>query len=492
MLFTFLNHQWTGFWRSRGKGGSIALQIFMGILILYILACAFLAGISLDQLLGKLFPQKNSVEVFNGLLLYYFAIEFLLRLQLQELPTLAVVPYLHLNIPKQKLVSFLNIRAFFTPFNLLPIFIFFPFCLLKIGGVYGGFTSAMYMLAIFSLTVFNNYFALYVKRLSIASTRFIFAGLFLLLTFSALEYFKICSVAALSNRVFSELALFPSLAFGFFVLALAMFYLHSFYLRNNLYLDGLNREEKRKSSTEYPLLDRFGEAGTLAALEIKLILRNKRSKSTVLKGLLFMFYGFLFYKKEMFLHDQFGFMLFAALFMTGNMVLLYGQFMFGWQAAAFDGLMAGKTSIRNFIKGKFLLFTVSSTILTLLISLYGLISWKILLIQFSAYLFNIGVSTVLVLYFATRNYKYVDLSKGSSFNFQGVGATSMLMSLPVFLLPFLVYAPIAYFFNPYAALAAVAVFGLCGFLTRNFWVDFLVKEFKQRKYKIAEGFRERA
>jgi len=154
--------------------------------------------------------------------------------------------------------------------------------------------------------------------------------------------------------------------------------------------------------------------------------------------------------------------------------------------------MAGKTSIKNFIKSKFLLFSIASTVLTLIISLYGLISWKILLIQFTAYFYSIGIASVLVLYFATRNYKYIDLSKGSSFNWQGVGASSMLMSLPVFLLPFVIYIPLSYFFNPYIGIAGVAIFGLAGLFSRSFWVDFLVKEFNKRKYQIAEGFRERS
>lgn len=492
MLFTFLNHQWSGFWRSRSKGGSIAIQIVMGILILYILACALIAGLALKSLIVKFFPGQDAGKVFNGFILYYFAIEFLMRLQLQELPTLSIVPYLHLNIAKRKLVNFLNIRALFSAFNILPVFLFFPFCATHIISVDGPSTGMVFMLSILSLSIFNNYFALYVKRLSTASTFFVFASLFLLLTFATLEYFKIFSISEASNWLFSQVVLKPALGFLFPVLAIGMFQINALYLRKNLYIESLTTGEKKKSATDYPLLNRFGEAGTLAALEIKLILRNKRSKATVSKGLIFILYGFLFYKKQLLDKDQFGMMVFAAVFMTGNMILLYGQFMFGWQSAEFDGLLAGRTSVKSFIKSKFLLFSLSSTILTLIVSLYGLISWKILLIQFAAYFYSIGIASVLVLYFATRNYKYIDLSKGSSFNWQGVGASSMLMSLPIFLLPFVIYIPAAYFFNSYTGIIGVGIFGLAGLFTRSFWVDFLVSEFNKRRYKIAEGFRERS
>lgn len=491
MLSTFLSHQWTGFWRSRGKGSNIAVQIVMGLLILYLVLCAFGVGIFMDKMIGAAFPGKDVFEVFNGFILYYFALEFLSRLQIQELPTLAIVPYLHLNIPKRKLVNFLNVRALFSVFNFIPLFLFLPFCIIRISGQYGGFACLMYIVAIFSLAIFNNYLALYVKRVSIANTRFVVIGFLILLTLGLLEYFKVFSIAAVSNTVFSYVARMPALGFVFTALAIAIFLVNARYLRSNLYTEELSSGEKKKSSTDYPFLDRFGEVGSLAALEIKLILRNKRSKSTVSKGLIFIFYGFLFYKQKALDGDQFGMMLFAAIFMTGNMVLLYGQFMFGWQSSEFDGILTNKISARNFIKSKLLLFNLSSTVLTIIVSLYGFMSWKILMVQFAAYFYSIGIAPILVLYMATRNYKAIDLSKGSSFNFQGVGATSMLMSFPVFMLPYVFYLPFSYMGNPYWGFITLGVAGLASYLSQSFWVEFLVKEFNSRKYKIAEGFRER-
>ena len=491
MLSTFLSHQWTGFLRSRGKGSSIAIQIFLGLLVIWLLASATFIGMALEDLLPRLVPGKDPIVTFNGLIFYYFAVDFLMRMQLQELPTLSVVPYLHLNIPKSKLVNFLNIRALFSAFNLIPIVLFFPFCFVGITEDYGIATGSMYAVAILSLAIFNNYLALYVKRRSMVNMSFVFGGLALLFTLVALEYYQVFSIANLANLVFQFMAAQPPVVIIFPLLAVAIFMVNARYLKNHLYVQELSTGEKRKSATDYPFLDRFGDAGTLAAMEIKLILRNKRSKSTVSKGLLFIFYGFLFYRAERLEQEEFGMMLFAGIFMTGNMILLYGQFMFGWQSAEFDGLMANKISIKAFIQSKFLLFTLSSTVLTIVVSLYGLISWKILVIQMAGYLYSIGVGSVLVLYVATRNYKYVDLRSGSSFNWQGVGATSMVMALPVLLLPYVVYLPLAHYGNPYLGIAGVGAVGLAGLFTRSFWVEFLVKEFKKRKYKIAEGFRER-
>jgi len=491
MLITFLSHQWKGFFRARGKGTSIAVQIVMGLLILYLLGCALLFGIFMDNLIHHFMPGRQVMEVFNGFILYYFALEFLSRMQIQELPTLAIVPYLHLRIPKRKLVNFLNIRALFSAFNIFPIFLFFPFIYMNVMESYGTFAGLMYMLAVLSLCIFNNYLALYVKRLSISNARFVIAGFLVLIALGLLEYFEVFSIAAVSNQVFTAILDQPLIALIFPIAAIAVFVLNASYLRKNLYMEELHAGEARKTSTDYPFLDRFGAAGQLAALEIKLILRNKRSKSTVSKGLIFVFYGLLFYKQKELADNSFGMMLFAAVFMTGNMVLLYGQFMFGWQSSEFDGLLSNKVSVRTFIKAKLLLFNIASTVLTLVVSLYGLISWKILVVQFAAYFFSLGIAPILVMYMATFNYKAIDMKSGSSFNWQGVGATSMLMSLPIFLIPYLFYYPIKLVAGPFWGLAALGIAGLIGFLTQSFWVGVLVNAFNKRKYKIAEGFREK-
>ena len=490
MLSIFFRHQWISFWRSRGKGGHIAVQIVMGIMVAYLVACAIGIGLLMDVLIPQVFPEKEIISVFNGFILYYFAADFIMRLQVQELPTIAIVPYLHLNISKNKLVGFLNFRALFSVFNFLPLFIFVPFCFLHIGEMYGGEAVAAYIVSILSLAVFNNYLALYVKRLSATNIRLVLAGLAIMTTLALMEYFSIFSIAEISNFVFKQVATHTLFAIPFPLLAILMYRLNAIYLKNNLYIEELSSGLEKKTSTDYPFLDRFGNVGTLAALEIKLILRNKRSKSTISKGLLFLFYGLLLYKQTYLAKDEFGLLLFAALFMTGNMILLYGQFMFGWQGAEFDGMLANKMNVKNFVKAKFLLFTLSSTLLVIIVSLYGFMSWKLLLIQFAAYFYNIGIGTIVVLYFATRNYKYIDLSKGSGFNWQGVGASTMIMGLPVFLFPYAIYLPVSLLSNPYWGIFALAAFGLAGLFTRSFWVSFLVQEFNKRKYKIAEGFRE--
>jgi len=490
MLSTFLSHQRKSFWRSRNRGGSIAAQVVLGFFMLYFLAVALGVGFGMSIFLPEIFKGVDILTSFNGVILYYFALDFVMRLQLQELPTLSIIPYLHLKVPKGKIINFLNIKALFSAFNIWPIFLFFPFIFMEIIDEYGGFAAVMYIVSIISITLFNNYLILYIKRKSITNLLFTLGGIIVIAIFAALEYFKVISLINVSDFVFRAIGERPYLGFGFTLAAFVVFYVNSSFLRSNLYIEELGSKQEKKVSTDYAFLNRFGKVGELAALELKLVIRHKRPRNSVLMGFLFLFYGFLFYKKPMIDADSFGMMIFAAIFMTGFSILTYGQFMFAWQSAHFDGLLTNKIDLKNFIKAKFLLFTIASIIITLLASFYGFLSPKLLLLHLAAFLYNIGFGTVIVLYFATLNYKRLEINKSASFNWQGVGATQWILGFPFLLLPILIYLPFGLTDKPYWGLFAVGIFGLVNLLMRGFWVNLITEKFEKQRYKIAEGFRE--
>jgi len=491
MFTVFLKQQWTGFWRSKGKSSTIVAQAVIAFVALYIVGLSLFIGINMEELFEELLPGKDVYIVFNGVILYYFGLDFLARLQMQELPAIAIVPYLHLNIPKKKIVWYLNIRALFSVFNILPLLIFLPFCILHLPDDFGLFACLMYIVTICSLMLFNNYAALYFKRVSAENMTIVIIGLFFMAAIAVMEYFRIFSIAAISNLFFQAITAYPTVGCAAIALATTMFLINYRYLAQHLYIDEIRSVKTTKTVTDYSFLNHFGLAGTLAALEIKLILRNKRPRATVAKGLLLLFYGLLLYKQETIEANEFWKLLATALLMTSNVLLIYGQMMFGWQSAEFDGMLAKKISVTVFFEAKILLLTLASSVLTLIVSLYGFLSWKILLMQFALYFYNTGIGTIIVLYFATRNYKSIDLSKGASFNWQGVGATTMILALPIMLSPYIIYLPLA-LIHPYWGLAGLAITGLMGIVTRKFWLGLLVRAFNERKYKIAAGFREKS
>lgn len=490
MLFTFIRHQWLGFWRSKGKGRDLGIQLVMGFLILYITGTALFVGFNLDRLIIELFPDKSVFAVFNGLLLYYFALDFLMRFQLQDLPALAIVPYLHLKIPKEKILAFLQLRPLFSVFNLIPFFIFTPFILSEISLISDTLTASMYLFALLCLVLWNNYAVLYLKRIATGRLWLMITGFFLAGIAVLLEYLGIYHLSGVSDFVFSSVLSYPWIAFLFALPAVLIFRINGNYLRHHLYIEEIagKRKGAKLFSLNFPAS--FGLPGKLASLEIKLILRNKRPRATVSKSLIFIFYGFIFYKQKELDANQFGLLFFAAIFMVGNISTIYGQFMFGWQGEEFDGLMTSKMTLKDFFRGKLLLMTTWTVLFTLILTPYGFLNPKILLLHFTACLYYIGVGNVVVLYFATLNNKKIELGKGASMNWQGVSASTIVLALPLIMLPIGLYYLFSWISTPYTALYILAGIGLVALLLQGYAIKLLIQAFNYRKYKITEGFRQ--
>jgi hypothetical protein len=490
MISTFFSHELKAFWRSKNTGKNIAVRIFMAILILYMLLNMLFVGFFMDKFLGKAFPHDSLIFSFCGIVLIYFLAELFSRLQLQELPTLRVQPYLQLPVKRNTIVGYLALTAMMSVFNLWPIIIFFPFIFKVILHDAGGFAALAFMVSILGLSIFNNYLALYIKRkANLNGWIFLIAAAVLTLIGLSDFMWHLFSIRNISYLFFGHLITHPVLALVPVLLGAGMFYLNFIYLKQNLYLEELSaKKEKYKSSTEYPILSYFGATGDLVANEIKLILRNKRPRSALTMSLLFLFYGLIFYTQKGLRASDVP-CVFVGMFMTGIFAINYGQFMYSWQASHFDGLMVSKVSFTNFLKGKYLLFTATCTIAFLLTIPYVYFGWRVLLIHFIMCLWNLGITVNIVLYFANRNAKRIDLSKGASFNWEGVGATQFLLSFLLMLPPFIIYLPFKYWGHPDIGLAIMVVLGIAGILTRDLFIKFLEADFYKRKFTILEGFR---
>ena len=395
MIFTLLSHQWRSFWRGRGAGKSLALQIFMGFLFLYLLASCLVLGIELSFLLKKLYPGQDPVQLYCGMILYYFAVDLILRLLFQELPVLATQPYLALDIRRSQLVNFLNVRSLFHFLNLVPIFLFIPFDLTTILSTYGGATAMAFAGSILLLTAFNHFSMLYVLRKAYLNSWWMIGFAAAIAVFVLLDYFHVFSLSAISADLFLKLLSTPWLV----VVPLALFLLaygnNRRFLLKNLYVEELSKRTGKKRSTEYSWLQRWGLMGELIALDIRLIVRNKRPRSVIVSSALFLFYGLLMYRPT-YLHPlNMTMLLFVALLMTGLFITSFGRFTFAWQSGSFDGLLVSNLPISEYIREKFLLYTAIATIVFFLSSAYGLIDWHLLPIQAAAFLYNVGVNSAL-------------------------------------------------------------------------------------------------
>lgn len=469
----------------------MAMQIIIGFFVLYLAATALFVGFSLDKILSEVSPGKDVIEVFSGFLLYYFSFDIIIRFFMQDLPTLAIQPYLAQNIKRRKLIQFLNVRSLFSIFTILPLFLFVPFIITVISAKHGNVASLSMVITIVSLTLFNHFLVLFVKRKTTLSQWWLIGFFAVILLVAAADYYEIFSLRNWSSNLFGSVIKIPALCIIFLVIAIAAWYNNSIFLRQNFYLENLEKSSKEKKSADYNWLQRFGTYGDLIGVDIKMILRNKRPRMLMALSVIFLFYGYIFFKPENIKADNLGLMLLGAIFITGMFMMSFGQFLFAWQSCHFDGLMAGNINIKTYIKGKLFLLVSFSTISYLVCLLYGFLNWKLIPIITAAWLFNVGIHSILTAFIGTRNYKGLDLSKGAAFNYQGTGAAQWLYSLVILLVGAVIYLPFSLLINRWSGIAAIGILGLISFLMQDWWLEKITEQFKKQKYKILEGFRER-
>jgi hypothetical protein len=494
MLFgIFIKHQWKESIRSTIWQRNLITNIIVGFFGVLMLAYLLMLGFVLDPILRKLMPDDEPMQIINGIIIYWLGFDLLMRYFMQALPTFAIESYLHLPIRKSSIIHFVVLKSIVHFVNLLPVLVFLPFAIVSILPGYGSTTFALWIVLIFLLVLNNNFLATYFKRQLVSKPLITLMAGLALIGFAFLDHYGIIKLSAFSSSVISGITNNPLLIILIVLLVLFSYSLNYFLLKRNLYPEDVI---KRKSYHVQDIprikyLNSMGLTGDLVMMEMKLWWRHKRTRTVLYLFPVFVLYGFAFYPTPEY-REQFGWLLFVGTFMTGGMAMNYLNYAFGYESNHFDGILTSRIDMDIYMKAKLTIGILIDTICYIITIPYVFFGYDILLINTVAYLFNMGFLAYLLLFMATFNKKRMDLSKGSSFNYQGIGLMNWLVLIPAFLLPIIIYTPFRLMGYKYAGLAAIGILGIIGLLTRKFWIKNIEKSFYTRKYEMAEGFREGA
>jgi len=315
--------------------------------------------------------------------------------------------------------------------------------------------------------------------------------LLILVSVIALEYFKIFSLFHYSGLLFGFIVL---KSYGLLVslLMVAVAYLlNRWFFSLNYYAEKFNRKLERNKTvaTDLSFLNRFGIIGELIGLELKLILRHKRTKSLLYMSCIFLLYGLFFYRGTAYANMP-SMLFFVAMFMTGLLMLMFGQWFISWDSSHFDCLMTRNIPVRTYMSANYYLMIAFNVLCFVLTTPYFLFGMKIVYLHVAAFIFNIGVNIFLLMFLTTFNTKRVDLSKPNVMNYQGTTYKSFLIVLPIMFVPMAIVGIMSNFLSLGAALWTLTILGLVGILLRKQLLTLCVNQFNRRKYKLAEGFRE--
>jgi multisubunit Na+/H+ antiporter MnhC subunit len=256
---------------------------------------------------------------------------------------------------------------------------------------------------------------------------------------------------------------------------------------------GLAGKKSMAKTEDYAWLNRFGNLGTFLKNDIKLIRRNKRSKTAVIMSFFFIFYGLLFFTGGIEAYDGPVWKIFAGIFISGGFLFSFGQFVPSWDSSYYPLMMSQNIRYREYLTSKWYLIIMATAASTILASFYIYFGWDAYLAVIVGAIYNIGVNSYLVLWGGAYIKTPIDLTsnKKAFGDKQAFNSKTLLLTLPKLILPLGVYALGHYLISPTAGYIFVGMAGVIGFGFRNKVFAMIESIYKKEKYKTLAAYKQK-
>ena len=484
MISHFLKLEWKQYFRSSHWQKGIALKIIMGFFVLYFLVAFLAVGVGGYFLLRKEFPESDPLQIVNSYLLFAILGDLIFRYLMQTLPIMNIKPLLILPIKKNKLVHYVLGKSAFSVFNILGLFLYIPFSFVLIKEGYNTAGVLGWLLTMILIIQSANFLNFLINKNNKA---LIIIGT-ILVSLIGLQKFGITDVVGFGGTIFDFIYQNPIYSLVGVVVLAALYQLNYKQLRKQVYLDAAVQTKVEEANTaDLSWANKLGDVAPFIKNDIRLIWRNKRTKTVFLMSFLFLFYGLIFYTMDAY-KDMPPMLMFASLFVTGGFTLNYGQFIPAWDSAHYKMLMSQSFRYRKFLDSKWFLMVAMTTILYFLSFPYLYFGTKIFMMITAGAIFNIGFNSLFLLYAGSFNRKRIDLTKGGFGNTQGTSATQFLVIIPLMLFPMLLFWLFDKFVGHNSGFIVVAAVGIISLLLRNYAMNFIEKKYIKDKYAMINAF----
>lgn len=491
MFKHFISLQWKAFFRSASFGKSLGLKILMAFLAIYFAVIFLLLGIGLYPLLTEFYPDQDPLHMANRFILLWLAVELLVRFMLKTLPVMDVKPLLVTPIPKRKVVNYVLVKSLLSFYNFLPLFLLIPFAIfLSMETGTSPLSLLAWVIAVFLLILSVDYANFLLKKKFADDLRGLLPYLVVIATLVAFEYFDVFRVSETFGNALDYLVANPWLVIVPALIFAALFKFNQVHLQRRFYLDdSIGGRTQEARTQEFNWLRKFGDIAPFLQLDLKLIWRNKRPRTTIFLSLVIMGYGLIFYPEETYESMQ-TIYVFVGIFMTGVFMINFGQFIPAWDATYYPMMMSQNIPLKKYLASKVSLITFSIIMLTILTTPYVYFGWNILVMNVACAIYNIGVNVPILLYAGSFNRKRIELGKSPFMNYQGTGAAQWLVGLPLIFIPVAIFWPLNKFVSYEVGVTVLLGMGFVGIMLRGPVMDFIERAYKKNKYAMIHGFKQ--
>jgi Family of unknown function (DUF5687) len=485
MFKHFIRLEWKSFLRSASFGTSLAIKILMGFFAAYFIVMFLLLGFAIFPILKE--NGFEPLQTVNKFLIYYFVADLVMRFFLQKMPVMNIRPLLTLPIKRNTIVHFTLGKTALSFFNILHAFFFIPFSIVLIMKGFSIVNVLLWHLSIALLIFCNNYINVLINN----KDSFFYPIVTVVVGLGLAQYFNFFDVTNYTSVFFDGLfhkyyfILIPILVL------LALYYFAFTYFKSNLNLDeGLAKKSEIAKTENFTWLNQFGVLGTFLKNDIKLLKRNKRSRTTLIMSCVFIFYGLLFFNNP----TQAKVMgIFAGIFVSGGFLFTFGQFVPSWDSSYYQLMMSQNIKYKEYLSSKWWLMVIATLISTLLASFYLFYGWHVYLLVVVGAIYNIGVNSHLVLLGGAFVKTPIDLtqSKGAFGDKQAFNVKTMLLAIPKLLVPVLLYGLGSLLYSENVGLLFVAIAGILGFAFKDKMFTQIEKIYRTEKYATIAAYKQK-
>jgi hypothetical protein len=475
------------FLRSPAVGKNSTIQIILGLIAIAVIGYFLVLGFALEPLIVNTLKQNNAVVFLNGLLVYYFITEFIIRFFIQSLPTITVQPLLHLPIKRGKLATFFLGLSLIQITNIFVFLLFSPFAFGVVSHQFGITQAWIWLLSLWSISLILHYAVVLIKLSDHKREIFIFISAICILI-ACSDYFDWIELYPVVEKFFNTI-LKGYEVIGALFLTLIFVHIVSYgTVLSRLYpKEQLVQELRFGGVGAFSFLENYGQTGRWLEVEFKMIFRNKRTREVLFMSTMFLFQELVlcYVMKE---HDYVSF-LFFGITCTGLFMGNYGQHTFSWQGDHFDFTLIQPTSLRLYVEAKYWILALVTGVWFLCTVPLVYFGWDILLINIAGTLYNIGVNTFIVMNMAMLDTTKLSLRNGGALNYEGAGVAQWLIGIPFLFAPLLIFAPFSLMGYNQVGVATVGLIGLTGIILHRKLMGITYDRFLDRRYKIAASFR---
>lgn len=465
---------------------AVIAKIFLGLFALYMFVSLLAFGVGIYYILEKVFPEQSTLMLINQGVFYVLIIEILLRYFFQQPPTTRVQTWILLPIRKSQIIHLQLLRSILNPLNITPLFLYLPIAV--VCAVEG--TPWMQVLIWFFHLLFLTLTLNFLIFLADKSKGFFISMLIFVAIGIGLEIYTSVSFSTAFAKGMMWIQQYPlSLLCSSGLLVLT--YSRCFhFLKTRFYLDmGLSKKPEKVLLLNFAFLGGYGKAGALLINDLRLLLRNARTKQVLLISIMLLFYGLIFFPSEIYKNNSLM-LIFASVFITGGFSFSYGQQVSSWDSEYFSLLMTQNLTYREYLNSKWWLMAASVLISMILASFYLIFGWKAWATVVAGAFYNMGVGTYVNLYSGAYHRVPVKLNvKAKAFeNTKALNTTQLLFTLPKLGLPLLLFFVADFFIGGYAGWITLVGIGLLGLLLKKPLLDHLAKIYIHQKHKTVEAF----